>query len=116
MEREKEPSVKDYKTSLTLIESMDRLATQISKLITLFEQANKEMHAEYQQGFHQDAQKLDQLIHQNERIAKGILALADNHLSTNPSYPLKSSEESTPPWKREEEVPATRKSIMREFQ
>lgn len=116
VEQVKKNPVQNYESSLTLIESMDRLADQLSTLVTLFERTNKQMHEDYKKGFHEDGQKLDTLIHQNEKIAKGILALADkNHTHTKapetPSYPLSQEEPTT----SSESTSKSRRSMIREF-
>ncbi len=56
---------------------MDRLASQLAHLTQLFEQANKELYDEYSAGFHEESARLDKLIAQNEKIARGVLAVAD---------------------------------------
>lgn len=77
LEEVKKDPASSYQSSLTLIESMDRLANQISQLMDLFKQANEQMHEDYAKGLHEESDKLDQVIAQNEKLARGILALAD---------------------------------------
>ena len=136
-EVKKDPT-SSYQSSLTLIEAMDRLASQISRLLDLFEHANKEMHQDYTQGLHKESDKLDKVIEQNEKLARGILALADKHAPkpqttpkpapepqqstqpTNeqtPNYPLRGPEElSTAPWESRDDLKSpARRSLMREF-
>jgi DNA-directed RNA polymerase beta' subunit len=120
--------IKDYQSSLTLIEAMDKLADQLTALLQLFERANKEMYSDYQKGLHEDSEKLDKVISQNEKIAKGILAIVDKK-HHNPSssqedqdqspqqgqYPLKQSDDlPEAPWKREHNS-VSRRSLVREF-
>lgn len=81
LEEVKKDPASSYESSLTLIESMDRLADQISQLMDLFKQANKQMHEDYSKGLHEESDKLDRVIAQNEKLARGILALADRSAS-----------------------------------
>lgn len=60
-----------------LIESMDRLHDALSRMITLLENANREMYEDAQSGYHDEHAKLDRLLDQNEKIARGVVALAD---------------------------------------
>lgn len=137
-EVKKDPASK-YKSSLTLIEAMDKLANQITRLLDLFEKANKDMYADYQQGVHEESQKLDHVINQNEKLAKGILALADRDPQPKPQapepqpeskpqeqpraedsrsqeYPLRGPEDmSSAPWKQDSHKSPSRRSLMREF-
>lgn len=61
----------------SLLDSMERLQLALDKLVTLFEQANKEVYAEYEKGLHDQAERLTRIEEQNEKIARGIVAVAD---------------------------------------
>lgn len=142
LEEVKKDPASSYQSSLTLIESMDRLANQISQLMDLFKQANKQMHEDYSKGLHEESDKLDRVIAQNEKLARGILALADRSASqsstqqpppqqsspdasqqssssqppANDGYPLRGPEEMAPaPWKESSSGSPSRRSLMREF-
>jgi hypothetical protein len=60
-----------------LVDSLDRLHGTLNKLVQIFEQANKEIYDEYDKGMHDEMAKLDQVLQQNEKMARGIVALAD---------------------------------------
>ena len=128
LEEVKKNPTGDYASSLTLIESMDRLTEQISRLLAVFEHANQDVHEEYVQSLKQESNKLDTVIKQNERIAKGVLALADKQPSSEStqipsqeqegSYPLseeparsdKQASSSSP-----KPTSGSRRSLIREF-
>lgn len=127
VEQLKKNPVQNYESSLTLIEAMDRLADQVSRLLELFDQANKQMHEDYQKGLHAESQKLDTVISQNEKIARGILALAEGGSADDSadaasasvesgkgSYPLRGPDEmGSAPWSDSEG--SSRRSLMKEF-
>lgn len=122
VEQIKKNPLQDMQSSLTLIESMDRLATQVERLVQLFDQANKELYDEYSEGFKDDAKKLDKLITQNEKIAKGVLAVADlvQRTPSRPSEAEKPSEQSESgmyPLEENEESnePVSRRHLMKNF-
>ena len=58
-----------------LISSLNRLNESMSRLIRIFEVAEKELVQEYKQGRAED--KLNRVVYQNKEIAKGIIAVAD---------------------------------------
>ncbi len=70
----------------TLVDSMDRLHKALDKLVVLLESANKEIYDEYDKGMHDELAKLDKLSEQNEKIARGIVAIADM-LKRSPAQP-----------------------------
>ncbi len=59
-----------------LIESMDRLTISINRLITILDDAQKDIIEEYQQS--KPAEKLNQILEQNETIAKAMVAMHEN--------------------------------------
>lgn len=70
--------------SASLVQSMDKLHSILEKLVSLFEQAEREVYDEYTQGVHDEITAIKQvqadvieLKRQNEKIAGGIVALAD---------------------------------------
>jgi len=73
----------DTATGRTLLESMEKLNGSINKLIQIFEDANEEIIKEYQES--KPAEKLNQILDQNEKIAEGVVALAD--LMNKPEEP-----------------------------
>lgn len=74
----------DNKTSNeAIVASMDRLAGVLEKLVVLFESANKEVYDEYNKGYHSELAKLQEISSQNEKIARGIVALADMTKTSN---------------------------------
>jgi hypothetical protein len=62
---------------------MEKLNGSINKLIQIFEDANEEIIKEYQES--KPAEKLNQILDQNEKIAEGVVALAD--LMNKPEEP-----------------------------
>ena len=65
----------DTKQSKTLLDSMESLTTAINKLLTLFEKTHKDIVEEYEKN--KPAEALNEILDQNEKIAKGTLAVAD---------------------------------------
>jgi hypothetical protein len=59
-----------------LIEGIDRLTISINRLITILDDANKDIIEEYQQA--KPVETLHQLSEQNEMIAKALLSISDN--------------------------------------
>ena len=72
----KKNSMTDGDKARVLIESMDRLTISINRLVTILDDAQKDIIDEYQQS--KPAEKLNQLLEQNEMIAKAIVAISDN--------------------------------------
>ncbi len=85
----KKNPVQDYKSSLTLIEALDKLATQVGHLLELFERANQEMYADYAKGIHEESEKLTHIMRQNERIAQQLQQLQGSPVPTEPSTPVR---------------------------
>jgi hypothetical protein len=93
----KKGSLTDGDKARVLIESMDRLTISINRLITILDDAQKDIIDEYQES--KPAQKLSQILEQNELIAKALVAVSDNltggnysnasnnNASGNPSIP-----------------------------
>jgi hypothetical protein len=77
----KKGSMTDGDKARVLIESMDRLVVSINRLITILDDAQKDIIDEYQQS--KPAEKLNQLLDQNEMIARALIAISDN-MSGNP--------------------------------
>ena len=67
----------EAKHTAPLIESMDRLHEAMSRLIVIFESANRDMAEDAARGIHDEHAKLDQLLDQNEKIARAVVQLAD---------------------------------------
>ncbi len=65
----------DTDESKTLLDSMDALTNSINKLLVLFEKTQKEIVDEYEKN--KPAEALNDILDQNEKIAKGTLAVAD---------------------------------------
>jgi hypothetical protein len=88
----------DFETSANLLHAMDRLSGQIARLVRLFEEADKQLYEEYGQK-HNGDNKLDRLIDQNQKIARGVLAVADliqkEPPATKAQYPLAQPQEPT---------------------
>ena len=72
----------------TLLESINRLQATMDKLLVLFENANKEIYEEYHTGMHDNSEKINTLIEQNEKIARGMVALADMLKNTKTASPV----------------------------
>jgi len=72
----KKGSMTDGDKARVLIESMDRLSISINRLITILDDAQKDIIDEYQES--KPAEKLNQLLEQNEMIAKALIAISDN--------------------------------------
>ncbi|RJQ16914.1 hypothetical protein C4573_02530 [Candidatus Woesearchaeota archaeon] len=67
----------DQKNSKDLLTAITELNTSINKMIKIFEDANQEMIEDYQNTRLQIKDKLDEVSDQNEKIAEGIVSLAD---------------------------------------
>ena len=65
----------DTETSKTLLDSMQELTNSINKLIALFQSTQKELVEEYAKS--NPSETLSEVLDQNEKIAKGTLAVAD---------------------------------------
>ncbi len=65
----------ETKESITLLDSMEKLTDSINKLLMLFEKTEKEIVDEYEKN--KPAEALNDILDQNEKIAKGTLAVAD---------------------------------------
>ncbi len=61
-----------------LAESIKELNENIQKLIALFEEAQDEVVHNYEESHANVEQKLDEISNQNQKIAEGILAIADS--------------------------------------
>jgi len=66
-----------------LIESMDRMTISINRLITILNDAQKDIIDEYQES--KPAEKLNQLLEQNETIAKALLLMNEKLEGNSPS-------------------------------
>ena len=64
----------------TLLDSMDRLNESINKLITILEDAQKDIIEEYQES--KPAEKLNKVLEQNETIARALISINDNMQAT----------------------------------
>ena len=62
-------------TGKTLLDSMQELTNSINKLISLFQTTQKELVEEYAKS--NPSETLSEILDQNEKIAKGTLAVAD---------------------------------------
>jgi len=60
-----------------MIESMDRLYEALSRMIVILENANRAVAQDALQGIKDEHAKLDRLLEQNEKLARGVVALAD---------------------------------------
>ena len=72
----KRGSLTDGEKGHALIDSMDRLTISVNRLITILDDAQKDIIEEYQAS--KPTEKLDKLLEQNEMIAKALLAINDN--------------------------------------
>ncbi len=77
----KRNSVNDGDKIRILIESMDRLTVSMNRLITILDDAQRDIIDEYQAS--KPNEKLNQLVDQNELIARAIVALSDNFTNLN---------------------------------
>jgi len=59
-----------------LMDSMDKLTNSINKFISILDDAQKDIIDEYQES--KPVEKLNQLLEQNEMIAKALIAISDN--------------------------------------
>jgi hypothetical protein len=86
----KKNSMSEGDKARVLIESMDRLTISINRLITILDDAQKDIIDEYQQS--KPAEKLNQVLEQNEAIARALLAMHDNLTGgqSNQNLPLPS--------------------------
>lgn len=101
-------------TAKELLVSMKELSGQISQLLSIVEQSNKDLYDEYQAGMRREQHKLDRLLAQNEQLGKALLAvhdaLSDRGVSVgdDSEYPL-------PPLDISERPLRERKKFMRSF-
>ena len=72
----KRGSLTDWDKARVLVESMDRLTISLNRLITILDDAQKDIIDEYQES--KPAEKLNQILEQNEMIAKALVAMSDN--------------------------------------
>ncbi len=72
----KKGSMTDGDKARVLVDSMDRLSISINRLITILDDAQKDIIDEYQES--KPAEKLNQLLEQNEMIAKALIAISEN--------------------------------------
>jgi len=63
-----------------LIESIDKLSSSINRLITILDDAQKDIIDEYQES--KPAEKINQLMEQNQTIAKALIAINDSLTQT----------------------------------
>jgi hypothetical protein len=72
----KKNSLTDGDKAKVLIESMDRLTISINRLITILDDAQKDIIDEYQES--KPVEKLNQILEQNETIAKALISMSEN--------------------------------------
>jgi hypothetical protein len=72
----KKNSITDGDKIKVLMDSMDRLTVSINRLVTILDDAQKDIIDEYQKS--KPTEKLSQLLDQNELIAKALVAMSDN--------------------------------------
>lgn len=77
----KKNSMSEGDKARVLIESMDRLTISINRLITILDDAQKDIIEEYQQA--KPAEKLNQILEQNDTIARALVAMHEN-LNSDP--------------------------------
>jgi len=65
----------DKSQGKTLLESMDRLTLSINKLLSLFEKTHEDLVEAYEEN--NPVETMNEILDQNEKIAKGTLAVAD---------------------------------------
>ncbi len=65
----------DTRSSKDLLSSMDALNANIAKLIAILETANDDIVRDYKDA--SSAERLGKVLEQNEKLAKGIVAIAD---------------------------------------
>ena len=78
----------DSSSSKDLLSAMDKLNTNVSKLVRIFETANDEIVRDYKDSA--NSAKINKVLEQNEKLAQGIVAIAElmkeQHVSA-PSMP-----------------------------
>jgi len=99
LRREIKSAKKDPKEAAKLddlIVSVDRLNHSINKLITILEDAQQDIIQEYQDS--KPAEKLGQIIDQNETIAKALITINDNmkKIKEQSGQQTSSSQQSSP--------------------
>jgi len=77
----KKNSLTEGDKARVLIESMDRMTISLNRLITILDDAQKDIIDEYQES--KPAEKLNQLLEQNEMIAKALIAISENLSGTS---------------------------------
>lgn len=75
VERIKRNPFGDTQSSKDLLTGLDALNRNIAKLIAIFETADEEIVRDYKENA--NSQKLLRILEQNEKLAKGIIAIAD---------------------------------------
>lgn len=89
----KKNSVNDGDKIKILIDTMDRLTISVNRLITILDDAEKDIIDEYQKS--KPTEKLTQLLDQNELIARALIAISDNFSANNPREVISPSLPST---------------------
>ncbi|MEM4260640.1 MAG: hypothetical protein QXG00_05370 [Candidatus Woesearchaeota archaeon] len=79
----KKTPFRDPEVDKELIKAMNKLDNSISRLISIFEEANQEISSSANQN-QEFLDKLNEIIEQNSKIAEGVLALADMFKSPEP--------------------------------
>jgi hypothetical protein len=75
VEKIKKDPFGEHEKNKTLLDSMDALTEAINKLLYLFEKTQKDLIQEY--DMNKPTEMLQDVLDQNEKIAKGTLAVAD---------------------------------------
>ncbi len=65
----------DSRSSKDLLSSMAELNRNVAKLVRIFETANDEIVRDYKDS--SSSEKINKVLEQNEKLAKGIVAIAD---------------------------------------
>lgn len=89
VERIKRNPFGDTRSSKDLLASMDSLNANVEKLVRIFETASDDIIRDYKDGA--NTEKINRMLDQNERLAKGIVAIAELVQET------KESKSSSPP-------------------
>lgn len=75
VEKLKKNPLGDSHSNKTLLESMDQLSLSTNKMINILETANDDIVRDYKE--HSTSQRMDKIIEQNEKLAKGMIIIAD---------------------------------------
>ncbi len=73
----------------SLTESISKLQSDMTKMLKIFEEADKELHENHIKALKEPGEKIQLIINQNKLLAQGIIGLSDQIENMKGSYPLR---------------------------